>query len=59
MYLYKTDNFFHINCYLKSVSEVADLHRFYCNPKYGSQVWAYSADPDAASGPLLYGEFNL
>ena len=31
MYLYKTDNFFHINRYLKSVSKVAVLHRFYCN----------------------------
>ena len=29
MYLYKTDNFFHINHYLKSVSKVALLHRFY------------------------------
>ena len=28
MYLYKTDNFFHINHYLKSVSKVALLHRF-------------------------------
>ena len=31
MYLYKTDNFFHINHYLKSVSKVALLHRFYCS----------------------------
>ena len=30
MYLYKTDNFFHINHYLKSVLKVALLHRFYC-----------------------------
>ena len=30
MYLYKTDNFFHINHYLKSVSKVVLLHRFYC-----------------------------
>ena len=30
MYLYKTDNFFHINHYLKSVSKVALLHRFHC-----------------------------
>ena len=30
MYLYKTDNFFHINHYLKSASKVAVLHRFYC-----------------------------
>ena len=30
MYLYKTDNFNHINHYLKSVSKVALLHRFYC-----------------------------
>ena len=28
--LYKTDNFFHINYYLKSVSKVALLHRFHC-----------------------------
>ena len=33
MYLYKTDNFFHINHYLKSVSKVALLHRFHCNEK--------------------------
>ena len=38
MYLYKTDNFFHINHYLKSVSKVAVLHRFYCNSK--SKVFA-------------------
>ena len=30
MYLYETDNFFHFNRYLKSVSKVALLHRFYC-----------------------------
>ena len=30
MYLYKADNFFPINHYLKSVSKVALLHRFYC-----------------------------
>ena len=30
MYLYKTDNFFHIKHYLKSVSKVALLHRFNC-----------------------------
>ena len=30
MYLYNTDNFFHINHYLKSVSKVVLLHRFYC-----------------------------
>ena len=30
MYLYKTDNFFHSNHYLKSVWKVALLHRFYC-----------------------------
>ena len=29
MYLYKRDNFFHINHYLKSVSKVALLHRFH------------------------------
>ena len=29
MYFYKTDNVFHINHYLKSVSKVAVLHRFY------------------------------
>ena len=30
MYLYKTDNFLHINHYLKSVSKVALLHRVHC-----------------------------
>ena len=30
MYLYMTNSFFHINHYLKSVSKVALLHRFYC-----------------------------
>ena len=30
MYLYKTDTVLHINHYLKSVSKVALLHRFYC-----------------------------
>ena len=30
IYRYKTDNFFHINHYLKSVSKVALLHRFHC-----------------------------
>ena len=30
MYLYKTDNFFHINNCLKSVWKVALLHRFHC-----------------------------
>ena len=34
MYLYKTDNFFHINHCLKSVSKVAVLYRFYCIPFY-------------------------
>ena len=34
MYLYKTDNFFHINYYLKSVSKVALVHRFYCRPLF-------------------------
>ena len=33
MYLYKIDNFFHINHFLKSVSKVALLHRFYCSWK--------------------------
>ena len=32
MYLYKTDNFYHTNHYLKSVSKVALLHRFHCTP---------------------------
>ena len=36
MYLYKTGNFFHINHYLKSVSKVALLHRFYCIPSSDS-----------------------
>ena len=30
MYLYKTDNFNHINHDLKSIPKVALLHRFYC-----------------------------
>ena len=30
IYLYKTGNFFHISHYLKSISKVAVLHRFYC-----------------------------
>ena len=34
MYLYKTDNFFNINDYLKSVSKVALLHRFHCTINY-------------------------
>ena len=33
IYLYKTDNFFHIYHYLKSVLKVALLHRFYCTVK--------------------------
>ena len=35
MYLYKTDTFFHINHYLKSVSKVALLHRFHCTESEG------------------------
>ena len=31
MYLYKTDTFFHISHYFKSVSKVAVLHRFHCS----------------------------
>ena len=34
MYLYKTGNFFHINHYLKLVSKVALLYRFYCIVKF-------------------------
>ena len=35
LYLYKTDNFFQINHYLKSISKVALLHRFHCKlPNY-------------------------
>ena len=30
MFIYKTDNFFHINHYSISVSKVALLHRFHC-----------------------------
>ena len=37
MYLYKTDNFFHINHYLKSIFKVALLHRFYC-----SLIWDFA-----------------
>ena len=38
MYLYKTDNFFHINRYLKSVLKVAVLHRFYCTIRIYSKT---------------------
>ena len=38
MYLYKTDNFFHINKYLKSVLKVALLHRFYYKPIYSTKA---------------------
>ena len=34
MYLYKRDNFFHINHYLKSASKVPLLYRFYCTLKF-------------------------
>ena len=39
MYLYKTDNFFHIKHYFKSVSKVALLHRFYCTLLYKSMAF--------------------
>ena len=38
MYIYKTDNFFHTNHYLKSISKVALLHRFYCSMNWVSTV---------------------
>ena len=38
MYLYKTDNFFYIIHYLKSVSKVALLHMFYCIRPMKSQT---------------------
>ena len=31
MYLYKTDNFIHINHYFKSVWKAALLHKFHCS----------------------------
>ena len=47
MYLYKTDNFFHINHYLKSVSKVALLQGFTVHirikgSKIGIQMYTYS-----------------
>ena len=44
MYLYRIDNFFHINHYLKSVSKVALLHRFYCKSSrlHNTQGWETS-----------------
>ena len=33
MYVFKTDNFFHISHYLMSVSKMALLHRFHCKLK--------------------------
>ena len=47
MYLYKTDTFFHINHYLKSVSKVALLHRFHCiykNPTFWNNHLSDLAD---------------
>ena len=48
MYLYKTDNFFHINHYLKSVSKVALLHRFYC-----------TVEPQPSLSLVFYLLFNI
>ena len=46
MYLYKTDNFFHINHYLKSISKVALLHRFYCIYMYlGGNILSAKTNP--------------
>ena len=36
MYLFKTDTFFHINHYLKSVSKLALLHKFHCTASAGA-----------------------
>ena len=44
MCLYETDNFFHINHYLKSVSNVALLHRFYCTLKR-SKLFSFRDTP--------------
>ena len=41
MYLYKTNNFFHNNHYLKSVSKVALLHRFYCTSWCSTVFWFF------------------
>ena len=50
MYLYKTDNFFHINHYLRSVWKVALLHRFYyrCMCIDIVEIWF-----DIANGQIL------
>ena len=49
MYLYKTDNFFHMNNCLKSVGKVALLHRFYCinriYPKYSDREAEANSPP--------------
>ena len=42
MYLYKTDNFFHINRYFKSVSKRALLHRFYCTEHFTTKKWKFT-----------------
>ena len=44
MYRYKTDNFFHINRYFKSVSKMALLHRFYCTENFTTKKWKFTYD---------------
>ena len=51
MYLYKAHNFFHINHYLKSVSKVALLHRFYCMcPLFCNYLFLISPSFGASGG---------
>ena len=63
MYLYKTDNFFHINHYLKLVSKVALLHRLYCtllpiplSILTFTTLWAFSADDQLMTFFLFFPE---
>ena len=54
MYLYKTDNFFHISHYLKSVLKVALLHRFYCSKKWEPDHWVRSVSWDIMKKILIF-----
>ena len=57
MYLYKTDNFFHINHCLKSVSKVALLHRFYCT-FYAGREYIFYLFPDGRITTLANFDFE-
>ena len=64
MYLYKTDNLFHINHYLQSVLKVALLHRFYCTYNWVGLIisykitWAPSKDFDQPAHSCSLIEFT-